>query len=166
MIHKCIKTCPFLFTVQTVIHTFKRQNAFLWQRKYLLSSCRPPGPVIICETLCQFVWTSCKNRYLHAHIWCLVIHCCHYTEVIMSATASQIISLTIVYSTVYSGADQRKYKRTAPLAFVQGIHRWSVNSPHKRPVTRKMFPFNDVIVLIKCVSIPTFTFRTCFTHSE
>ena len=60
--------------------------------------------------------------------------------------ASQITSLTIVYSTVYSGADQRKHQSSAPLALVRGIHRSPVNSPHKGPVTRKMFPFDDVIM--------------------
>ena len=69
----------------------------------------------------------------------------HYCEVIMSAMASQIVSLTIVYSTVYSG-DQTKYQSSASLAFVRGIHRWPVNSPHKGPVTWKMFPFDDVIM--------------------
>ena len=62
----------------------------------------------------------------------------------MSAMASQITSLTIVYSIVYSGAGQRKHQSSASLAFVRGIHRWPVNSPHKGPVTRKMFPFHDV----------------------
>ena len=57
----------------------------------------------------------------------------------MGAMASQITSLTIVYSTVYSGADQRKHQSSASLAFVRGIHRWLVNSPHKCPVTRKCF---------------------------
>ena len=70
----------------------------------------------------------------------------HYTDVIMSAIASQITSLTIVYSTVYSDADQRKYQSSVSLAFVRGIHRGPVNSPHKWPVTRKMFPFDDVIM--------------------
>ena len=70
----------------------------------------------------------------------------NYNDVIMSAMASQIISLTIVYPIVYSGADQRKHQSSASLAFVRGIHRWPVNSPHKRPVTRKMFPFNAVIM--------------------
>ena len=70
----------------------------------------------------------------------------HYSDVKMSAMASQITSLTIVYSAVYSDAYQRKHQRTASLAFVQGIHRWPVNSPHKWPVTRKMFPFDDVIM--------------------
>ena len=70
----------------------------------------------------------------------------HYTDVIMGTISSQITSLTIVYSTVYSGADQRKHQRSASLAFVWGIHRRPVNSPHKWPVTRKMFPFDDVIM--------------------
>ena len=69
----------------------------------------------------------------------------HYNDVIM-AMASQITSLMIVYSTVDSGADQRKHKSSASLVFVRGIHRSPVNSPHKGPVTRKMFPFNDVIM--------------------
>ena len=48
--------------------------------------------------------------------------------------------------TVYSGADQRKHQIAASLAFVRGICRWPVNSPHKGLVTRKMFPFNDAIM--------------------
>ena len=74
--------------------------------------------------------------------------CYHNSDVIMGAMASQITSLTIVYSTVYSDTDQRKHQSSASLAFVQGIHRWPVNSPHKWPVTRKMFPFDDVIMII------------------
>ena len=70
----------------------------------------------------------------------------HYINVIMGAITSQITSLTIVYSTVYSDADQRKHQSSASLAFVWGIHRGPVNSPHKWPVTRKMFPFDDVIM--------------------
>ena len=58
----------------------------------------------------------------------------HYNDVIMSAMASQITGLTIVYPSVYSGADQRKYQSSASLAFVRGIHRRPVNSPHKGPV--------------------------------
>ena len=71
---------------------------------------------------------------------------CHYDNVTMSLMASQITSLTIVYSTVYSGEDQRKHQSSASLAFVGGIHRGPLNSPHKWPVTRKMFPFDDVIM--------------------
>ena len=64
----------------------------------------------------------------------------------MGAVASQITSLTIVYSTVHSDADQRKHQSSTSLAFVQGILRGPVNSLHKWPVTRRMFPFDDVIV--------------------
>ena len=70
----------------------------------------------------------------------------HYNDVIMGPIASQITSLTTVYSTVYSDADQRKYQSSASLAFVRGIHRGPVNFPHKWPVTRKIFPFDDVIM--------------------
>ena len=66
----------------------------------------------------------------------------HYTDVIMGAMASQITSLTIVYPIVYSDLDQRKHESSASLAFV----RRHVNSPHKWPVTRKTFPFDDVIM--------------------
>ena len=64
----------------------------------------------------------------------------------MDKKASQITSLTIVYSPVYSEADQRKHQNSASLAFVRGIHRCPVNSPHKWPVTRKIFQFDDVIM--------------------
>ena len=70
----------------------------------------------------------------------------------MGATASQITSLTIVFSTDYSDADQRKHQSSASLAFVLGIHRGPVNSSHKWPVTRKMFSFDDVIMIMQCFS--------------
>ena len=71
----------------------------------------------------------------------------HYDDVIMTMLASQITSLTVVYSIVYSGVNQRKHQSSASLAFVREIHRGPVNFPHKWPVTRKMFPFDDVIML-------------------
>ena len=64
----------------------------------------------------------------------------------MGSIASQITNLTIVYSIFYSDADQRKHQSSASLAFVRGIHRAPVNSSHKWPVTRNMFPFDDVIM--------------------
>ena len=70
----------------------------------------------------------------------------HYNDVIMSAMASQITSRAIVYSAAYSSADQRKHQSSASLAFVRGIHRWLVNSPHKGPVTRKMLHFHGAIM--------------------
>ena len=66
--------------------------------------------------------------------------------------ASLITSLTIVFSTVYSGEDQTKHQSSASLAFVWGIHRWPVNSPHKWSVTRKMFPFDDVIMICPIIA--------------
>ena len=57
----------------------------------------------------------------------------------MGAIASQITSLTIIFSAVYLDTDQRKHQSSASLAFVRGIHRSPVNSPHKLPVTRKCF---------------------------
>ena len=71
----------------------------------------------------------------------------------MSTMASRITGIWIVYSTLCSGADQRKHLSSdaASLAFVRGIHRSSVNSQEIGPVTRKMFPFDDVIMsLCKC----------------
>ena len=70
----------------------------------------------------------------------------HYNDIIMGAMASQNTSFTIVYSAVYSGEDQRKYQSSESLAFVRGIHRWPMNSPPIGPVTRTMFPFDDVIM--------------------
>ena len=78
-------------------------------------------------------------------LWLCNQHC---NDVIMGAMASQITSLTIVDSTVYSDADQRKYQSSTSLAFVRGIHRWPVNSPHKWPVTREMFPFDNIIMIV------------------
>ena len=87
-------------------------------------------------SLCCHTQRICRN----------IIFSPHHGDVIMGVMASQITSLTIVYTIVYSGADQRKYQSSTSLAFVWGIHRWPVYSPHKWPVTRKMFPFDDVIM--------------------
>ena len=87
----------------------------------------------------------------------------HYNDVTMRAMASQITGFSIVYSTVGSGADQRKHQSSASLAFVRGIHRWPVNSPRKRPVTRKMFPLDDVI-MIMAPHLWCWTFIYFITH--
>ena len=73
--------------------------------------------------------------------------------------AFRIASFTIVYLTVSSGADQRKHQSSASLDFVQGIHRGPVNSPRKWPVTRKMFPFDDVIMDSAATAIVVETVR-------
>ena len=64
-----------------------------------------------------------------------------YSEVIMTG-------VLIVCSIVCSGADEKEHQSSASLAFVRGIHRWPLDSPHKGLVTRKMFPFNDVILVL------------------
>ena len=89
------------------------------------------------------------DRRLCVRKRCLEFHSIgikHYHDVMMGMIASQITSLNIVYSTVYSDADQRKHQSSASLAYVRWIHRGPVNSPHKWPVTRKMFPLDDVIM--------------------
>ena len=78
----------------------------------------------------------------------------HYSDVIMGTVASQITSLMIVYSIVYSDADQRKHQSTASPAFLWEIHRGPLNSPDKWPVTRKMFPFGDVIMEKQLPELP------------
>ena len=83
-----------------------------------------------------------------------VPHRSHYNDVIMGAIASQITSLTIVYSIVYSDADQRKHQSSAS--------RGPVNSPHKWPVTRKMFPFADVIMPL-CLLVPRSTVKNIYS---
>ena len=75
----------------------------------------------------------------------------HYSDVIMSTVESPITSFTIVKSTVYSGKG-KKDQSSASLAFVRGIHWWPVNSPHKGSVTRKMFPFDEVIMWRICIT--------------
>ena len=92
-----------------------------------------------------------KYKSVMPQIMCVNIPYCevmvlHYNDIMMGATVFQITRLTIVYSTVYSGTDQRKHQSSMSLAFVWGIHPWPLNSPHKGPVTRKMFPFDDVIM--------------------
>ena len=77
----------------------------------------------------------------------------HYNDVIMCPMASQITGLAIVYSIVHLSADQRKHQSSALLAFVKGIHWRPVNSPHKGPVSRKMFLFDDVIMPVIMTSI-------------
>ena len=88
----------------------------------------------------------------------------HYSDVIIGAITSQITSLTIVYSTVYSGANQRKHQSSASLAFYAGNSPGPVNSPHKWPVTRKMFPFDDVIMWCKHWWPQPVCFTNHYTH--
>ena len=69
-----------------------------------------------------------------------------FSDIMTSAMASQIISIWIVFSTGCSGTDHRKHQSSTSLALVRGIHWWPVDSPHKGPVTWKMFPFDDFLM--------------------
>ena len=113
----------------------------------------------------QIIWMHSKSWFWYIEIYLspLVllgieltsdeIYYHDHTGVVMGAVAPQITSLVIVYSTLCSDTDQRKHQSSASLAFVWGIHRGPVNSPHKWPVTRNVFPFDDVIILclLRCL---------------
>ena len=73
----------------------------------------------------------------------------HYSDVMMSPVATQIFGVSIVYLTIGSGAD-KKTPKLHVTGLCWGIHRWTVNSSHKGPVTRKMFPFDGVILEHQC----------------
>ena len=69
-----------------------------------------------------------------------------------------LFHVLIVFATVYLDTDQRKLQSSASLSFEWGIHRRPVNSPHKWPVMRKMFPFDDVIMLLFIYHTPEKTY--------
>ena len=115
--------------------TFLFQWPLLWPGMIILPTGEAFGPIPTIKSSDQII-------YLH---W-IRPSSSHYDDVIMTMLASQITSLTVVYSIVYSGVNQRKHQSSASLAFVWEIHRGPVNFPHKWPVTRKMFPFDDVIM--------------------
>ena len=78
----------------------------------------------------RLIWKTSKTIHLSCKQppWYVLCHeirqsYLHYDDVIMTTLASQITSLTVVYSIVYSGVDQRKHQSSASLAFVRGIHR-------------------------------------------
>ena len=87
------------------------------------------GLWMLIECLLNAYWNGTQPRMVHCtpvfNITVLSIAAAeyHYDDIIMGVIASQITSLTIVYSTVYSDADRRKHQSSAALAFVWGIHR-------------------------------------------
>ena len=97
------------------------------------------------------VWSDFRLFILLLWVWSIYgysfLTANHYNDVIVGTLASQITSLTIVFSTIYLDTNQRKHQNSESLAFVQGIHRRPVNSPHKWPVMRKMFPYDDIIMV-------------------
>ena len=154
LFHRTIFMCLEL-AIWTIWHDFA------YNLSYLTVTCTR-SPQIHCRNH-NSRYIKCIHRVV---LWVTLLwsrhgcFCCHYSDVRMGMVASQITSLTIVCLTVYSGEDQRKHESSAPLAFVWGIHRGPVNFQHKWPVTRKMFPFDDVIM--PC-GILRRILRGCFT---
>ena len=72
----------------------------------------------------------------------------------LKSSASQLFTQPF-----FSDADQRKHQSSASLALCVGNSPWPVNSPHKGPVTRKMFPFDDVIMVNMCQNMCRFDAR-------
>ena len=110
-----------------------------------------PSDKLLSHARNSFLFFNFKLRKIIVYLSRFLLHWMqrywkYYSDTIMRVMASQIISLTIVYSTVCSGADQRKHQSSVSLAFVRGIHLLQVNSLHKGPVIQKIFPFDDVIM--------------------
>ena len=95
-------------------------------------------------------------------------HCVHDSDVIMITVPSQITGVSIICSTVCLGTDQRKHQSPASLAFVRGIHRSPVDSPHKRPVTRKIFALDGVIMIwhVHRDVVAPLPWRTRLSHAQ
>ena len=98
---------------------------------------------------------------LHPLLPTRIVYATHYNVVKMSAMASKITCFSIICSSVGSGANKKNQSSTS-LAFVRGIHRCPVNSPHNSPITRKMFAFDYAIMLWK-ISVKT---TICCTNSK
>ena len=108
----------------------KFDNLYIYNRVALFNREKlPPSSSVIFYIVSNSIVQCISNlKSLITTLWYLCHHlkymCVfHYSNVIMGTMASQITSITIVYSTVYSGADQREHQRSASLAFVRGIHR-------------------------------------------
>ena len=113
---------------------------FIWVEQSLLSLFTERDGMINLDVLYVMSLNSCVSVS--------EMRCLHYSDVIMSAIASQNTGVSIVYSTIWSGTDQRKHQSSVSLAFVRGIHWWRANSSHKGSV---MFPFDDVIVILALI---------------
>ena len=109
-----------------------------------------------------------KSTVTNCVLWAIRVHDCHiilslcritvfrsaveyghYSDVIMSTMASQITEESIVCAPVCSGAD-KKHQSSVSLSFGRGIYRWPVDSPHNGPETRKIFSFDDIILICAC----------------
>ena len=156
--------CNFQILYQSIIHIMQ-----IRLMQYLAASrITPEVPRDFVRVVGHFEHRLCTCLENEAAVeWCLTIShtvwyallvnglkiswvvCCprsgpHYNDVTMGAMASHITSLTMVYSTIYSGTNQRKHPRQWPLCGEFTDDRWI--PPRKGPVTRKMFSCDDVIM--------------------
>ena len=123
-------------------------------------------------TLTSSTYQAGDKHVLHLYLSVL----CHsinwlwrYSDVMMGAMASQITSVSIVYSTVCSSADRRKHQSSASLAFVRGIHRGPVNSPHIWPTmiiaTSAMIMAIAIEMIILINTMPSMNITFCLKDS-
>ena len=159
------RTSSMLSGIQRIYHKWWSDN-FLWyiwwKGLYLFSKYvnalrfgvawvrQETGLVTISSNTGALLIQSCPN----AKHYSITIWCNHYNDVTTGAMASQITSLTVVYSTVCSGRS-KKTSKLRVTGLCAGISLGTGEFPHKWPVTRKMFPFDDVIMLSLCMQVPS-----------
>ena len=140
VVHLCKRIAPLLkfsWNVSEIVHDYVDFFKEKWHRFRMTSS----------DKVYRKTAASVNNVIKW---WCTI--CAkemnnNYSNVIMSAIAYQITGVLIVCSTIYSGIDQGIHPNSASLDFVRGTHGSPVDSPHKGPVMRKMFQFDDVILI-------------------
>ena len=120
--YQCLCNIWYVITMQSITCSCHR---CLWEAEHKthINKTLIPTYTIIADShwlrhrnqMCNVCTCILQNIIAHNHE--------HHTDVIMTTVTSQITSLTVVYSTVYSDADQRKHQSSASLAFVRGIHR-------------------------------------------
>ena len=94
---------------------------------------------------------------IHLRLLSRCIQHLHHSDVIMSAMASQITGVSIIYSTICSGTYQRKYQSSASLAFLRGIHR-SQRASNAENVSIR---WRHQVSILQCIS-PYY----CITRSD
>ena len=109
------------------------------------------------------------DPFTHRHVWMLLLTAPwvrgNFQNLRETQNTAPCLWRMRTFDSVYSGADQRKHQSSASLALVRVIHRWRVNSPQKGPVTRKMFPFDDVIMTGKFITVIRVLTGNLFNHA-
>ena len=151
--------CPIVVTFRSRLSSHYICCVFREDIKQILRF-RTCQSLILFMIFCIFERSYASEEFMIKRIWPLT----HYSDVIMSVMASQITNVSIVCSTVCSSTDQWKQESYASLAFVSGIHhRWPIYFPHKGPVIRKIFPFDNVIMIPVMVNwLPLYHFRQLY----